>query len=142
MNRLGPSCAALSVDRVYPFVHRDAVDRYAKLNVLLFAGAVALADDGCRIVVVETVFTDLEIAAIARRGIGSRDHVFVAVTCPLSVLEAREAARGNRRVGLAREQHERVLQGIDYDLRLDSSCLTVEEEVNAIVGLLPELGHP
>ena len=37
------------------------------------------------------------------------------------MLEAREQARGDRALGLARWQHERVHLGLDYDLEIDTA---------------------
>jgi chloramphenicol 3-O phosphotransferase len=53
-------------------------------------------------------------------------HV-VGVFAPLDVLEARERARGDRLVGLARGQYDRVHQGKSYDLELDTSNSTAME---------------
>lgn len=45
----------------------------------------------------------------------------VGVFAPLAVLEARERARGDRMIGLARWQYGRVHAGMRYDLTLDTS---------------------
>lgn len=45
----------------------------------------------------------------------------VGVFARLDVLEARERQRGDRLIGLARWQYERVHQNITYDLELDTS---------------------
>jgi chloramphenicol 3-O phosphotransferase len=42
------------------------------------------------------------------------------------VLEAREKARGDRDLGLARWQHARIRPGAGYDLEIDTSRLTPE----------------
>jgi chloramphenicol 3-O phosphotransferase len=52
---------------------------------------------------------------------------FVGLTAPLAVLEAREVARGDRDVGLAREQLGKVHVGVDDDLTLDMASLTSDE---------------
>ncbi|MEQ9334694.1 chloramphenicol phosphotransferase [Thalassobaculum sp.] len=51
----------------------------------------------------------------------------VGVFAPLAVLEAREAARGDRLIGLARWQVARVHAGRTYDLEVDGSVLTAAE---------------
>jgi len=51
----------------------------------------------------------------------------VGVLAPLEILEAREAARGDRAIGLARGQWGRVHQGVTYDLTLDTSQATAED---------------
>ncbi|MDY0883419.1 chloramphenicol phosphotransferase CPT family protein [Dongia soli] len=48
----------------------------------------------------------------------------VGVFAPLDVLEARERQRGDRLIGLARWQYDRVHQGIAYDLEIDASRAT------------------
>jgi chloramphenicol 3-O phosphotransferase len=53
-------------------------------------------------------------------------HV-VGVFAPLDVLEARERARGDRLIGLARWQYEHVHMGKRYDLQLDAGTATPEE---------------
>ena len=45
---------------------------------------------------------------------------FVGLFAPLDVLEERERARGNRAIGLARGQFDRVHRGIAYDLEIDA----------------------
>src|SRR5262245_34244610 len=52
-------------------------------------------------------------------------HVsFVGVFAPLDVLEARERQRGDRLIGLARWQYERVHKDEIYDLEIDASRAT------------------
>jgi len=51
----------------------------------------------------------------------------VGVFAPLEVLEAREAARGDRMIGLARWQYDRVHKGMTYDLEVDTGHATPME---------------
>lgn len=51
----------------------------------------------------------------------------VGVFAPLEVLEARERDRGDRQIGLARWQFDRVHRGKHYDLEIDSSNATPAE---------------
>jgi chloramphenicol 3-O phosphotransferase len=48
----------------------------------------------------------------------------VGVFAPLDVLEARERERGDRLIGLARWQYDRVHRDITYDLEIDTSAAT------------------
>ncbi|TSA83843.1 chloramphenicol phosphotransferase [Deinococcus detaillensis] len=48
------------------------------------------------------------------------DVFFVGVHCPLPELERRERARGDRRIGDAREDYERVHTFSGYDFEVDS----------------------
>jgi chloramphenicol 3-O phosphotransferase len=49
---------------------------------------------------------------------------FVGLFAPLDLLEARERDRGDRDIGLARWQHERVHRGVRYDLEIDTARTT------------------
>lgn len=51
---------------------------------------------------------------------------FVGLFAPLEVLEARERARGDRLIGLARWQFDRVHRGMTYDLEIDTNTHTPE----------------
>jgi len=53
-------------------------------------------------------------------------HV-VGVFAPLDVLEARERERGDRLIGLARWQYDRVHQGKSYALEIDTSTTPAQE---------------
>ena len=52
---------------------------------------------------------------------------FVGVRCPLSVLEAREKARGDRRIGMAKWQFDRVHEQKRYAIEVDTSVHSAEE---------------
>lgn len=58
--------------------------------------------------------------------------VFVGVRCPLEVLESREKARGDRQVGMACYQYDRVHAHKRYDVEVDTSEMTIEECVETI----------
>lgn len=51
----------------------------------------------------------------------------VGVFAPLDVLEVRERQRGDRLIGLARWQYDRVHAGMTYDLEVDTSIATPME---------------
>ena len=55
------------------------------------------------------------------------DVMMVGVFASLDVLEARERQRGDRMIGLARWQHERVHKGMKYGLDVDTSSATPME---------------
>jgi chloramphenicol 3-O phosphotransferase len=56
----------------------------------------------------------------------------VGVFAPLDVLEAREHERGDRLIGLARWQYDRVHKDMKYDLEVDTSRATPLECANLI----------
>jgi len=55
------------------------------------------------------------------------DLFLVGVFAPLDVLEARERQRGDRLVGLARWQYDRVHKDMTYDLEVDTGSATPME---------------
>jgi len=77
-------------------------------------------------VIVDDVLLENEMADYAALLAGFTFRT-VGVFAPLDVLEARERERGDRLIGLARWQYDRVYQGKRYDLELDTSSSTPSE---------------
>lgn len=63
------------------------------------------------------------------------DVLFVGVKCPLEIAEQREKERGDRDIGTARYQFERVHIHDLYDIEIDTSILNVDECVTRIMEL-------
>jgi chloramphenicol 3-O phosphotransferase len=80
----------------------------------------ALADAGNNLIVEHIVETDEWMSRLVRL-LSPFDVFFVGLHCPLDVLEGREAERGNRRAGEAREDFHRIHEPALYDLELDST---------------------
>ena len=59
-----------------------------------------------------------------REALAGLDVLWVGVRCDAAVAEARERARGDRAVGMARAQTEVVHEGIGYDLEVDAGVLS------------------
>lgn len=78
----------------------------------------AMAAAGNDLIVDDVVFAD---GVRDYRHLLSRFDLRICVFAPLDVLERREAERGDRRIGLARWQFDRVHRGVAYDLRIDTS---------------------
>jgi chloramphenicol 3-O phosphotransferase len=82
------------------------------------------------------VFERADGVAMAKTMLAAHEHALVAVTCAIEVLEARERARGDRRLGQARGQFERVLHGATYDLVVDTGVLSPAECAARVATLL------
>ena len=95
------------------------------------ASIAAMAGQGIDLVVDDVMFGP-EWAEYDRL-LAGHDVTKVGVVCPLDVLEAREAARGDRAIGLARGQWGRVHAGVTYDLTLDSAVLSPAQAAAAIL---------
>ncbi|HDR8964643.1 TPA: AAA family ATPase [Burkholderia vietnamiensis] len=86
---------------------------------------VALANQGNNLIVDEVLLGD-EKAEYARM-LAPFNLCLVGVHCPLDVLEERERQRGDRLVGLARWQYDKVHANVTYDVTVDTSKATPEE---------------
>jgi chloramphenicol 3-O phosphotransferase len=85
----------------------------------------AMAAAGNNLIVDDVMIGDEDAAY--RRLLSAFDTVFVGVAAPLEVLEARERQRGDRLIGLARWQYDRVHARKRYDLVVDTSLATAED---------------
>jgi chloramphenicol 3-O phosphotransferase len=95
-------------------------------------GAVAALAEAGNDVVVDEVMWDPEALADYRRRLASFDFHAVGLHARLEVIEQRERQRGDRDLGLARWQYDKVHGGMAYDLELDASVATPAELAAAI----------
>lgn len=91
----------------------------------------ALAGQGSDLIVDEVMVGEGE-ADDYRALLGDHDLRFVGLMAPLDVLEAREKARGDREIGLARWQFARVHSGVTYDLEIDTTASSPEQSARRI----------
>lgn len=98
----------------------------ARLMAGMRQSVAALAAQG-NSMILDEVLTAPDQAEAYRTLLAPFSLHFVALHAPLEVLEAREQARGDRDIGLARWQWGRVHQGIAYDLEIDNANLTPTE---------------
>jgi len=90
----------------------------------------AMAEQGNNLVVDDVLFGD---QASEYRALLSRFDVrLVGLFAPLEVIEARERVRGDREIGLARWQYDRVHRGVAYDLEIDATMATPLENASKI----------
>ena len=68
--------------------------------------------------------------------------LYVGVFCPMEVLEQREAARGDRNVGLARYQSTRVRVNSEYDVEVDTQELSADQAAQKIISTLDVIAPP
>lgn len=93
-------------------------------------------------VIIDHVLQEPSWVAPCVRSFEDLNVVFVGVRCPLDVLEARERARGDRRVGIARYQYDRVHFYDTYDVELDTAEKSVEQCVSTILEYLRSNKRP
>jgi chloramphenicol 3-O phosphotransferase len=95
----------------------------------------ALAECGFPVVVDHVIESRQWVEECA---IALADHraYFIGVHCPLEILEERERKRGDRQIGFARWQFERVHAYGDYDFTLDTSVLSPDHCAEQLIALL------
>lgn len=64
---------------------------------------------------------------------GLERMIIVKVDAPLPVLEQRELARGDRLIGLARDQSTFLHNGIDYDIEVDTDRFAPDANARLII---------
>ncbi len=64
---------------------------------------------------------------------GDLRYITVGVHCPVEVVTRRELDRGDRKIGLAASQFERVHSNRMYDIEVDTSTLTPEQAAETIL---------
>jgi chloramphenicol 3-O phosphotransferase len=84
-------------------------------------GAVAAMAAAGNNLIVDEVMIGADKVRAYRALLAPFDVRFVGLFAPLAVLEARELARGDRVLGLARWQFDRVHRDVVYDLEIDAS---------------------
>ena len=96
-----------------------------RLLVQMRALAAELADSGFN-VIVDEVCEAAEIKSYRELLVGHKAHV-VKVTAELAEVERRERERGDRLIGLAREQDGRLHTDIEYNQVVDTSVHPADE---------------
>ncbi len=84
-------------------------------------------------VIVDHVFEQHAWFESCRDALSEKRTYFVGVRCPLEVLIAREKARGDRRIGLAQWQFDRVHENKSYAFEVDTSTQSSEACASAIL---------
>jgi chloramphenicol 3-O phosphotransferase len=103
------------------------------------AAAIARAGND---VIVDTVLQEPSWIAPCVMEFEGLEVFFVAVRCSLDVLESRENARGDRRRGMARYQHDRVHSHGVYDIEIDTSAMPLGECVSRILSYVQSGRRP
>ena len=67
-------------------------------------------------------------------------HITVGVHCSLEEATRRELERGDRRIGIAAHQFDKVHSNRVYDLEVDTGILTPEQAADTILNQIAEQG--
>ncbi len=107
----------------------------AKMFPAFRAMALVLARSGLKLIIDDIAFGE-EPAQRWRECLRDFAVLWVGVTASAETLSAREAARGDRLIGSARDQLARVHRGVTYDLFIDTGALSIDEAAERIVAHL------
>ena len=90
------------------------------------AAVAAMAGAGADLIVDEVIWEPADLADYRQR-LARFEFYAVGLFAPLAVIEQRERQRGDRDLGLARWQYDKVHGGVSYDLELDTRARSPEE---------------
>jgi chloramphenicol 3-O phosphotransferase len=128
---------ALPLSAIERIQRGDAISdlRFPELVRAFYACVRELASLGHDLVIDHAVISQRE-AELLLAAVEGHKVLLVGVDCPVDVLAERERARGDRRIGMAAAQSERIHQWLPYDLRLDTSVVDAETAARQLVDTL------
>ena len=128
----------LSLDAFWDMTpaHIPAGSKHFPNMKLAIAKAVKGLCDTGHYVIVDTIFCGNKSQRELLGEMASKELCFIKVSCPLAELNRREAARGDRKVGLAESQISSVHAGVSYDFEIDTSLENIQERVEELLGTL------
>jgi chloramphenicol 3-O phosphotransferase len=91
--------------------------------------------------VIDHVLLSRSMADDLQEQLRSYEPLYVAVHCPLDVLDQRERDRGDRIVGQGRGISLRVHDYLDYDLEIDTSRTAADDAARTILAAVSERGQ-
>ena len=110
-----------------------------RLNQALKDIVITLARSGHYLIIDDVSFGNEQVNAW-QKTLRESNVLWVGVTAPFEILKAREKARGDRKLGGAGWQAERVHVDVKYDLMIDTHDKTLDENTD-IISQLIEPGH-
>lgn len=97
--------------------------------------ALALATSGHYLIIDDVAFAPEQIEAW-RTALKNYTVLWVGITAPLDILEQREKTRGDRKIGSARWQAERVHKNVTYDCMVDTARNSVATNLDLITSYM------
>jgi chloramphenicol 3-O phosphotransferase len=103
------------------------------------ASAMATGETG---VILDEVLAAPDMLEAWLKALSGLEVWMVGLHCTLIELERREIARGDRVLGQARGQFDRVHRGVIYDVELDSTAATAERLAHEVIDAMASLRSP
>ncbi len=95
--------------------------QFRELEAAWMVGMAAMARAGARIIIEDVFLSGPAAQQRWRAALRDLNCLWVGVRCEAEVAEAREAARGDRIVGMARSQALIIHEGVAYDMVGDTT---------------------
>ncbi|GAA2756935.1 chloramphenicol phosphotransferase CPT [Actinopolymorpha rutila] len=115
---------------------------FKALDVAWSLGIAAMVRAGARVIVDEVFLGGAASQQRWRKALDGLPVLWVGVRCDPDVAAAREAARGDRTVGMAASQALLVHEGVSYDLEVDTSTTSALECARVIAARVAEADEP
>jgi chloramphenicol 3-O phosphotransferase len=115
-------------------------NRFRAAELAWYQGLAGIARSGTGVIIAEVFLGGGASQARLHSALAGLDVSWVGVRCDAAVAEAREAKRIDRTRGMARDQAERVHQGVRYDLVVDTSDASPDDCAAAIVTWIADHG--
>lgn len=106
-------------------------------ETLWMKGIGEMARSGAKIIIDDVFLGGDHSQGRWRTALAGVGVLWVGVRCAPEVAEARERARGDRTVGMARQQADLVHRNVTYDLEVDTGTRTPTEAATQIAEHLP-----
>lgn len=116
--------------------HIDIGASFTRLELCWMQGVAAMSRSGAKIIVDDAFLSGPVSQQRWRAALAGIEVLWVGVRCSPEVAAAREAARGDRRPGMAALQALQVHQGIHYDIEVDTTDLPTAAAARPIVECL------
>jgi len=113
-----PFPKGITPDERYALLDNCNIRKRSSTTFHHFLAAFSIAGNN---IIADTVIDTERVLKQCINILGEFPIVFVGVHCPLEVLERREQERGNRKLGLAKMQYNRVHAYTIYDIEVDTS---------------------
>lgn len=101
-----------------------------------YEGLAAIARSGTGVIVDQVFLDGGDSQARLQAALQGLAVIWVGVRCHPETAEARELGRADRRKGLARDQADRVHEGVSYDITVDTTGTSPAECATKIVATL------
>jgi chloramphenicol 3-O phosphotransferase len=108
-------------------------DAFRGAELAWYEGLAAMARAGAGLIVDEVFLGGGSSQDRLRAAFSDLSVLWVGVRCDAAVAEAREVQRGDRNIGQARDQAQRVHEGVRYDVVLDTDDVSPNESARSLV---------